>query len=135
MFQRIINGAYRRLYFNSYKKRSIQNEQEHEERLIMSHTNPNILLELTDAEKRSVEKMWRPVLGENLRSFEELALFKYFRSFDPRFVSHYMYLPILAHKLHNYHYTTLFEHKSLLGRLSGGGLSILLCTKHRRGIL
>lgn len=29
-----------------------------------------------------------------------------------------MYLPIIAHKLNNYHYTKLYEHKSLLGTLS-----------------
>lgn len=42
-------------------------------------------------------------------------------------MSHYFYLPIIAHKLNNYHYTKLFEHKSLLGHIVNSELNTPYC--------
>ena len=65
--------------------------------------------------------------GGKLEHFEELALFKHFRGFNPCYLSHYLYLPVLAHKLNNYHYTKMLEHKSLLGYLVKGKLKFPHC--------
>lgn len=54
----------------------------------------------------------------NLKSSKELEIFKHFNGFDPRYVSHYMYLPLIARKLNDYQYTKFFENKSLLGAIN-----------------
>lgn len=42
-------------------------------------------------------------------------------------MSHYFYLPIIAHKLNNYRYTKIFEHKSLQGHIVKGELKSPYC--------
>lgn len=54
-------------------------------------------------------------------------MFKKHRGFDPRYMSHFFYLPIIAHKLNNYHYTKLSEHKSLQGHLAQGSMKSPYC--------
>ena len=67
--------------------------------------------ELSLSEKRAVEVLWG---GINPRlSFAEYGVFKELCGFDPRYMSHQTYLPLVARTLNNYRYTKLFEHKSL----------------------
>lgn len=65
--------------------------------------------------------------GGGVKSHRELEVFKHYRGFDPRYVPHSLYLPILAHKLNNYRLTKLFEHKGLLGFLRPGGMRFPRC--------
>lgn len=51
-------------------------------------------------------------------SYKELEVYKYFNGFDPRYLGHNLYLPLIARRLNNYHYTKFFEDKGLLGHLS-----------------
>lgn len=82
---------------------------------------------LTDGEKEQVVK----VLRGGVESHKELEVFKHFRGFDPRFVPHSLYLPLLSHKLNNYKLTKLFEHKALLGFLRPGGMRFPHCVVRR----
>lgn len=50
--------------------------------------------------------------------FDELEVFKHFNGFDPRYLSHNFYLPLIARRLNNYHYTKFFEDKGLFGCFS-----------------
>lgn len=50
--------------------------------------------------------------------FDELEVFKYFNGFDVRFFGHNLYLPLIARKLNDYHYTKIFEDKNLINRFS-----------------
>lgn len=52
-----------------------------------------------------------------MSSFKELEVFKHYNGFDSRYLSHYLYLPLVARKLNNYHYTKFFENKGLLDYL------------------
>ena len=45
-------------------------------------------------------------------------MYKHFNGFDPRYLGHNLYLPLVARRLNNYHYTKFFEDKGLLGHLS-----------------
>ena len=65
--------------------------------------------------------------GIELTSFKELEVLKYFNGFDPRYVSHHMYLPLLSRRLNNYHYTKFFEDKGVLGKLSDSGIQFPYC--------
>ena len=73
--------------------------------------------------RKLVREMW----GRHINSFIEYGLFKKHCGFDSRFMTHYCYLPIIAHKLNNYHYTKLFEHKSLQGHIVKGALKSPYC--------
>ena len=65
--------------------------------------------------------------GGNSLSYKELEYFKYYNGFDARYLSHRVYLPIVAHKLNDYKYTKILEHKSLLGYLAKGELKFPYC--------
>lgn len=50
-----------------------------------------------------------------LDCLDEYRLFKTVKGFDPRYLSHYIYFPVLARKLNDYRLTKLFEDKGLQG--------------------
>ena len=128
MIYRLINGVYRRLVLPYYSKSCIKQEQENEAKQVFQNIPLNCLTALTEDEKDQVRNMYGKCFGgSKMEHFEELALFKHFRGFYPCYLSHYFYLPILAHKLNNYHYTKIFEHKSLLGYLVKGNIKFPHC--------
>ena len=104
-----------------YVKRQIAKEQKQEEYLVLKNFTPDNLEPLTENEKKQVSKF----LGDG--DYKELGLFKKFNGFDPRYIPHRFYLPVLAHKLNDYQYTKFFEHKSLLGVLTKGNLHFPYC--------
>lgn len=126
MILRIINGLYRRFVLPVFIKKSVCDEQKREEYLVMQNIPSNFLTPLTKEEKNSVRITFMPIIRD-LDSFRELEIFKHYRSFDARYVSHYIYLPIIAHKLNNYHYSKILEHKSLLGYLVKSNLKFPAC--------
>ena len=99
-----------------YKNRQIKLEQKNEERLVIDHLALSSFTPLTSNEKKSIIKLWG-VISKNI-SFKEYEVFKTIRGFDPRYLSHSLYLPLISRRLNNYYYTTFFENKSLLGFLS-----------------
>lgn len=111
---------FKRYMRNQIKSSAVLREQKLEESLVMANVKNVSLPDLTMAEKEQVKAMWGEILPDFLRSkfrwsFEELRIFKYIKGFDPRYVSHYMYLPLIARALNDYHYTKIFEDKCLLG--------------------
>lgn len=127
MIFRIINGLYRRLVLPSFAKFCIKREQEHEEQLVLQNMPAGSFSPLKEAEKTQVRNLLGNYGGGKINHFNELAFFKHYRGFDPRYISHYLYLPIIAHKLNNYHYTKMLEHKSLLGYLTKSKLKFPCC--------
>ena len=106
----------------------MRREQEYEEKTVLQTVPYESYSVLTNEEKEQVRALFEGINeGAALTHFDELAMFKHFRGFDPRYVSHYIYLPVLAHKLNNYHYTKTLEHKSLLGYLVKGSLKFPHC--------
>lgn len=51
-------------------------------------------------------------------SYKELEVYKHFNGFDPRYLGHNLYLPLVARRLNNYHYSKIFEDKKLLDHFS-----------------
>lgn len=68
---------------------------------------------LTESEKQQIVDLWGALLP--VTSFKEFEMFKKMKGFDPRFLTHHMYLPIVARLLNDYRYTTIFDDKGLLG--------------------
>ena len=117
--------------------RTIQQERAREEEIILAPVPREYRKALTETEKQAVRELWQPITkkltvnGQKFSgggiSFQELSIFKYFNGFDPRYLGHELYLPLVAHLLNNYHYTKFFEDKGLLGVMSGAGLRFPYC--------
>lgn len=98
----------------------------------MRNVPPNGVEALTQHEQMLWDKQWG-WLGLP-SSYREAGMFKYYCGFDDRFLAHYYYLPLLARRLNDYHWTKCFEHKGCLGCFAshtqnefGGGLRIPTC--------
>lgn len=93
------------------RERQMIAEMAREEFLVMQFYNTSKLQDLTLDEKAEVRSVW----GGHVDSFDEYRLFKTYCGFDPRYLSHYLYLPVIARKLNDYRVTKLFEDKGLQG--------------------
>ena len=97
----------------------INKERAREENIVMSQIPESVRTPLTEAEKYAVDEMWGKIMGGgNSLSYNELEVYKFFNGFDPRYLGHNLYLPLVARRLNDYHYTKFFEDKGLFGRLS-----------------
>lgn len=123
MIDRLLKSGFRKILLPSIVRREVVKERRFEESIVVKYFPEDETIPLSDSEKQQVQELW----GEGNNSFDELGLFKKHRGFDPRYMSHYFYLPIIAHKLNNYHYTKLYEHKSLQGHLVKGELKSPFC--------
>ncbi len=123
MIIRIINKLYRKLLLGRLAKERIKKEQIHEEKLVLENFGTIEMEALNEEEIAQVDEVY----GSHLGSYRELALFKKYRGFDPRYLSHYVYLPIIAHKLNDYRYTKMLEHKSLQGYVVRGKMKHPYC--------
>lgn len=100
-------------------------EQELEESLNVNGIPSSEKKELTAAEQKEVKAMWGRV---NPRvSMKEYEIFKSVNGFDARYLSHHTYLPLMARRINNYHYTKFLEHKSLLGYLTNSPIRFPKC--------
>lgn len=115
-----------RHYIKDYlRNKRICSEQMREEFYNMVNVPVSMQGELSLSEKHDVEILWGSI---NPRlSFAEYGVFKELCGFDPRYMSHQTYLPLVARTLNNYRYTKLFEHKSLLGYLVNSSLKFPRC--------
>ena len=98
----------------------ISKEQMHEEYLNIKDLPSASFSPLSDEEKKSAIQQWGGV--QIMSSFKELEVFKHYNGFDSRYLSHYLYLPLVARTLNNYHYTKFFENKGLLDYLCKSGI-------------
>lgn len=120
-----------------YITREMDKERHWEEKIILDPCPVKYTQPLTEAEVKEVDKLWGPLV-DNMHiagtcappqkiSKKEISIYKYFNGFDPRYLGHELYLPIVSHLLNNYHYTKMFEDKGLLGVMSGCGIRYPYC--------
>ena len=93
-------------------------ESMREERLVIENVPIDGIEPLTLEERRRIDSYWS--WTGIPPSYKEMGMFKHYCGFDPRYLTHYYYLPIVAHLINNYKWTQIFEHKSLLGWLVPG---------------
>lgn len=112
-----------------FVRKKVHAEQLMEEYLNVKNCPKTNRTALTDDEKKTVAKTWGFLCNDV--SFEEYEYYKFYNGFNANFVSHYFYLPLISHRLNNYHYTKLLEHKSLLGNILGKSIKFpqnVVCT-------
>lgn len=107
-------------------------ESKKEEYQVTREFSAQNIARLTPAEIQSVINLWKPALADKVRFknisvhsggvLPEIGMFKKLRGFDARYLGHNMYLPIIAHKLNDYHYTKVYEDKNLTDRFLHSGL-------------
>jgi len=98
-----------------------------EERLVVCNYPSSCNEPLTDKEKKQVENMWGGIVKLPITSFKEYEMFKHIYGFDARFLSHHIYLPVIARLLNDYSYTKMFDDKGLLGFLGNSSLRFPYC--------
>lgn len=107
------------------RQKAIELERSNEEFLVVREFSSDKFLQLSESEKSQVAKLWGQLMPIN--SFKEYEMFKKQYTFDPRFLTHNVYLPIVAHLLNDYNYTKIFEDKGLLGFLTSSKLKFPNC--------
>lgn len=100
-----------------YVAKKIKDEQLREQYLNIKNCPHTDRIALTNDEKKAVATTWGFLCKKV--SFKEFEYYKFYNGFNANFVSHYFYLPLIAHRLNNFHYTKFLEHKSLLGNILG----------------
>ena len=105
--------------------RRINAERNREEKLVVELIDPSCFTPLTTDEKLKVDALWGQLLP--ITSYKEYEFFKYASGFDPRYLSHHIYLPIVARLLNDYKYTKIFDDKGLLGYLTSTKLKFPHC--------
>lgn len=97
-------------------KKRIDAERNQEEFLVTKNYPVDKTEPLTKEEKDAVARLWGQLLP--VKSYCEFEMFKKMHGFDQRFLTHNIYLPIVAHLLNDYKYTKLFDDKGLLGYIT-----------------
>lgn len=105
--------------------RRINQIRQIEEQRVISQYPSSCNSPLTYEEKRKVHDLWGQVVP--VTSFKEFEMFKKMYGFDERFLTHHIYLPILARLLNDYSYTKMFDDKGLLGYLGNPAIKFPKC--------
>lgn len=80
---------------------------------------------LSYSEKNQVNELWGQLVP--ITSYKEFEMFKKIYGFDARFLTHHIYLPIVARLLNDYKYTTIFDDKGLLGYITPSCIKTPYC--------
>lgn len=129
--KRIFNILSRAFYraincFAKAKRRNeIANEQAVEEFLVTKNFSSDLRAMLSREEEISFKRLWEPVVcrvGGGGVGLSEIEMFKRLKGFDPRYLTHNIYLPIIARTINNYKWTKIFENKAITDRFSHGQL-------------
>ena len=110
------------------RKKEVAAERDYEERRVINDLDQqSFVAKLSKKEIKAVIATWGQIHDLSISTFKEYELFKSICGFDCRFLSHQIYLPIVARLLNDYKITQLLEHKSLLGYLVPGLLRTPKC--------
>ena len=97
-------------------QKRIDSERTCEEYYVTCNYSEDKTEPLTKTEKKQIDEIWGQLLP--VTSYKEFEMFKKMYGFDARFLTHHIYLPIVARLLNDYHYTTIFDDKGLLGYIA-----------------
>lgn len=99
-----------------YLQKLIDSERVREEQIVVRNFKPDCFTPLSKQEKQSILNLWGGI-SKHI-SFKEYEAFKKVNGFDPKYLSHNLYLPLISRRLNDYYYTNFFENKGLLGYLT-----------------
>ena len=103
----------------------VNEERKSEEYLVTKNYSTDKTCKLTPDEIQRVERLWGSLV--DVISLKEYEMYKKMCGFDERFLTHFNYLPLIARRLNDYHYTKFFEDKGLLGFLVPNELKFPIC--------
>lgn len=103
----------------------INAERTCEEKLVVEQINSSCFTPLTMDEKLKIDALWGQLLP--ITSYKEYEFFKYVSGFDPRYLTHHIYLPVVARLLNDYQYTKIFDDKGLLGYITSSHIKFPHC--------
>lgn len=108
-------------------KQRIEHERSNEEQQVVGHLSKDKFESLTFNEKCQISELWSGL--DNLKgfSFSEFEMFKKIYGFDARFLTHSIYLPVVARLLNDFPYTKIFEDKGLYGYIKSTNLRFPKC--------
>lgn len=114
MIRKILHksGITKKISLHKLQKR-INKERAIEERQVICNYTADKTEALTDDEKAQINALWGQLIP--VTSYKEYEMFKKVYGFDARFLTHHIYLPVVARLLNDYKYTTIFDDKGLLG--------------------
>ncbi len=119
----------RKLFINKLhslrQKRRICSERKREEYYVISNYSSEKTSTLTDEEKQQVDELWGGLVP--ITSYKEFEMFKFIHGFDARFLTHHIYLPLVARLLNDYKYSTIFDDKGLLGYIAKSSIKFPYC--------
>lgn len=126
MIRRILYklGVYQKMSSLRLQKR-IDSERMIEEHNVIRNYSMDKTSALTESEKEEINSLWGQLLP--VTSYKEFEMFKKMYGFDSRFLTHHIYLPIVARLLNDYRYTTIFDDKGLLGYVVHSCIKTPLC--------
>lgn len=132
MIRRILYklGVYKKLSSVRLQRR-IDSERIREEYYVTCNYPIEKTEPLSDSEKRQVDALWGQLLP--VTSYKEFEMFKKMYGFDARFLTHHIYLPVVARLLNDYKYTTIFDDKGLLGYVASSCIKTPYCYVRRIG--
>lgn len=117
-------GLIQKISYMRLQKR-INSERTREEYYVTSNYTADKTEPLTDLEKSQIDALWGQLL--HITSYKEFEMYKKIHGFDARFLTHHIYLPIVARLLNDYKYTTIFEDKGLLGYVANSCIKTPYC--------
>lgn len=106
-------------------QKRIDSERKREEYYVTSNYSADKTEPLTKSEKQQIDNLWGQLLP--VTSYKEFEMFKKVYGFDARFLTHHIYLPLVARLLNDYHYTTMFDDKGLLGYIASSCIKTPYC--------
>lgn len=114
-------------------QRKINHERINEERLVIEHLSGNKFESLSFDEKCQIAELWSGLDNLTWFSFAEFEMFKRIKGFDARYLTHSIYLPVVAHLLNDFRYTKIFEDKGLCGYIKSTYIRFPKCYLRRIG--
>ena len=115
-------------------QRKIISERRNEENMVVGNLSTDKFEPLTRKEQEQVKELWGTIQNISYISYKEFEMFKRIRGFDARFLTHSIYLPIIARLLNDFKYTKIFEDKGLCGSIKTSNIKFPKCFVRRIGV-
>ncbi|MDE5773654.1 MAG: hypothetical protein K2H86_04265 [Muribaculaceae bacterium] len=109
----------------------INRERRNESNLITSGIPSSYFEPLTPGERNQIIELWGGIDEIKDINFREFEMFKRMNGFDARYLTHDIYLPVIARLLNDYRYTTIFDDKGLAGYIKPTHIRFPYCYARR----
>lgn len=124
MMRKMMN-AVRRMIAEKRLKDRILRERFVEERIVLAHVEKGDFDPLTEDEQRQVQSLWGQLVPDI--SFKEYEVYKRHFGFNPKMLSHQIYLPLVARRINDYSLTLMYDNKGYYGGVLKSHIKFIPC--------